>query len=207
MTALDGKTTGCLISRGDAPELFSQPLQIEVSLESGRKLLFTPGGPIREWRFLLDGRQIAISFNSANNQVSDALYDTQTGNLIDKVEQEPRDPTQLPQWAKDQAELDDESVPESDDLNAERTKWIARVMRQIQAIHPGMKRKDLDEFFTTEGGLSWRTQEVYVSIECPYIKVTVHFNPTDEIPKDGRYDPEDVIKSVSEPYLQWAIMD
>jgi hypothetical protein len=182
-------------------------LQIEVGLKSGRKILITPGGPIREWHFYEDGRQISISFVDAQNQVSDALYDTATGNLIDKVDQEPHDLTKLPQWAKDQAELDDESVPEGADLSKERTKWVAKIMRQIETIRPGMKRKDLDAIFTTEGGIFTRTERQYVSKDCPYIKVNIRFKITDEARRGIWEDPEDVIESVSKPYLEWPIMD
>ena len=79
-------------------------------------------------------------------------------------------------------------------------------MRQIAAIHPGMHRKDLDEIFTTEGGLSSRTEQRYVSKECPLIKVDIHFKPT--AAQAGYHgDPDDIIESISQPYLQWSIMD
>lgn len=207
ITVADRRTTGCLISHGEGPDDFQMALQIEVGLKSGRKILITPGGPIREWHFNEDGRQIAISFVDAQNQASNALYDTATGNLIGKVDLEPHDLTKLPQWAKDQAELDDESVPEGADLNKERTKWVAKIMRQIETIRPGMKRKDLDELFTVDGGVSMRTEQRYVLRECDCIKIDVRFKTPPEARKGIWEDPEDVIESVSKPYLEWPIMD
>jgi hypothetical protein len=81
------------------------------------------------------------------------------------------------------------------------------VLRQIGKFKPGMRRKDLLKVFTTEGGLSTQTQRTYVYIECPYIKLTVHFkassNESAEIPDD----PDDIIESISQPYLQWGVYD
>jgi transposase InsO family protein len=44
-------------------------------------------------------------------------------------------------------------------------------------IKPGMTREDVLRVFTTEGGLSFRTQQTYVLKGCPYIHVDVEFSP------------------------------
>jgi hypothetical protein len=92
-------------------------------------------------------------------------------------------------------------------LTQERRLWIARVLRQIQKIQPGMQRKDLPDILTTEGGLSNRFQQTYVSVECPYIKVTVKFKPASDKTNALKEDPDDTIESASQPFLQWSIMD
>src|SRR6266566_3734307 len=61
-------------------------------------------------------------------------------------------------WMANKAQIQDESVPMSAVLTDERTKWIAKVLRQIGKIRPGMRRRDLLTVFTTEGGISTRTQ-------------------------------------------------
>ena len=70
-----------------------------------------------------------------------------------------------------------------------------------------MKRKDLLTVFTTEGGISTRTQRNYVYRDCPYIKVTVHF----KAPQDEYYaldeDAEDTIESLSQPFLAGMTAD
>jgi hypothetical protein len=81
------------------------------------------------------------------------------------------------------------------------------VLRQIGKFKPGMRRKDLLKVFTTEGGLSTRTQRTYIYIECPYIKVTVHFKPSSNESTEIRDDPDDIIESISQPYLQWGVSD
>jgi hypothetical protein len=106
-----------------------------------------------------------------------------------------------------QAEIQDESVPMSAALTQERTKWIAKVMRQIGKIKPGMRRRDLLRVFTTEGGPSNRFQRTYVHVECPYIKVNVRFKATSSERSVFTEDPNDLIESISQPYLAWSAMD
>jgi len=92
-------------------------------------------------------------------------------------------------------------------LTLERTKWIAKVMRQIGKIKPGMRRRDLLRVFTAEGGLSNRFQRTYVHIECPYIKVNVRFRAATSERNALTEDPNDIIESISQPYLAWGAID
>ena len=101
------------------------------------------------------------------------LYDSATARVIEKLV-ESRDEKTLPRWARSQAQIQDEAVPMSAALTRERTNWIAKVLRQIEKIKPGMRRKGLVGIFTTEGDLSNRFQRTYVHVDCPYIK-TVRF--------------------------------
>jgi hypothetical protein len=94
-----------------------------------------------------------------------------------------------------------------DDYARERTKWVAKVLRQITKIEPGMKRRDLLKVFTTEGGLSTRFQHTYVYSECPYIKVNVRFKSANNEGNGVDEEPDDIIESISQPYLAWSVMD
>ncbi len=182
-------------------------LQLEIYRKGGHKQIIQPGAPILEWHFWKDGDQVAVYSGPRTGPGTYALYDSATGRLIARLA-EPADETLLPQWAKSRAQLQDESVPMSAELTRERMKWIAKALRQIGRIKPGMRRKNLVTTFTTEGGTSFRTQQTYVYIECPYIKVDVHFKAV-----GGRDDgganghPNDVIESISQPYLAWSVMD
>lgn len=113
----------------------------------------------------------------------------------------------LPQWAKSQSQIQDEAVPMSAALTQDRTYWIAKVLRQIEKIEPGMRRKDLGGILTTEGGLSNRFQRTYVHVDCPYIKVNVRFKAASDDANALKEDPDDTIESVSQPFLQWSTMD
>src|SRR5579871_5534755 len=61
------------------------------------------------------------------------------------------------------------------DLSAEHVQWVADSLKQMESVKPGMTRADLLRTFTTEGGISTRTQRTYVSQRCPYFKVDVEF--------------------------------
>lgn len=78
-------------------------------------------------------------------------------------------------------------------------------LQDVAKIKPGMKRADLAAMFTRDGGLDSLTQTTYVMKICPYIKIKVSFtlsNPTGQ-----KESPSDVVKSVSDPYLQYPVMD
>jgi len=195
---VDNKTFVCMVWNHD-PQRFAQPHRLEVY--RNRKLIVTiqPGTAIREWHFWKNGEQLSIHAGKGNAGTF-LLYDTATGKLVDQVNTPVR-PSELPQWAKDRSELDDESVPEGAAYSQLRTLWIAKVIKQIHSIHPGMTRRDLQSIFTTEGGLFARTQRTYVYKDCPYIKVDVVFSGT------GATWAEDRIVSISRPYLEFSIMD
>ena len=100
-----------------------------------------------------------------------------------------------------------------DSAEAAHIQWVARVLEKMESIKPGMTRADLLDVFTTEGGLSTRTQQTYVSQDCPYFKVDVTFLTRGTTGKDvqGREtmpgDGRDQIVSMSQPYLQFSVMD
>jgi hypothetical protein len=77
-------------------------------------------------------------------------------------------------------------------------------------IQPGVTRNELMKVFTTEGGLSTAMQRTFVSRDCPYFKVNVGFRRAVENDKQTdwlRELADDVITTISEPYLQFSIMD
>jgi hypothetical protein len=190
----DGHIFACQVWDGD-PLQFTHPGRLELYRD--RKLIATiePGGTILEWWFSGDGAHISVR---AGDTVR--LYDAATGQQIAQAPPV-NQPSDLPAWAKDRAELDDESVPEGPAFAQQRTLWIAKVMRQIEAIHPGMTRRDLASILMTEGGISTRQQQTFVYKGCPYIKVDVVFAPT------AAMEADDPIVSISRPYLHWSVMD
>ena len=93
------------------------------------------------------------------------------------------------------------------------TEWIANNLKEVQKIKVGMTRADLLKVFTTEGGLSTGLTRTYVYRQCPYIKVDVEFEPVGRPARnaDGRVtlveSGEDVIRTISKPYLAWMVID
>jgi hypothetical protein len=204
--APDRQTVGCRVMSDPKPDDAMTSLQLEIYRKGGHKVIIAPGAPIGEWRFWNDGEQIAVSFRAADAPATYALYDSATGRVIEKLSQ-PSDESLLPQWAKSEGQVQAESVPMSAELTQQRMQWIGKVLRDIDKIRPGMKRKDLLTVFTTEGGLSTRTQRTYVYKDCLYIKVTVHF----KAPEGERYaldeHPDDTIESLSQPFLAGMTVD
>jgi hypothetical protein len=200
----DSQTVGCMVRlKSEEPP---QSLQLEIYLKGGNRHTIEPGAPIRDWHFWKAGQQVTVYSGSRDGSGTYALYDTASTRLVEKLA-EPSDESMLPQWAKGQAQIQDDSVPMSAALTQERTKWIAKVLRQIGKVKPGMRRRDLLKVFTTEGGLSNRFQRTYVHVECPYIKVNVRFKATSSERNVLTEDPNDIIESISQPYLAWGVMD
>lgn len=195
---VDGKSIACMVWDGDA-EKFSHPRQLEIYRNQRLIVTIEPGAPIREWHFWKEGEQLSVHTGMGTGGTYQ-LYDTATGKLVDQVNA-PSNPSELPQWAKDRSELEDESVPEGPPYAQQRKLWIAKVLKQIESIHPGMTRKDLWLTFTTEGGLSTRQQQTFIYKDCPYIKVDVVFSGT------GATEAEDRIVSISRPYLAFSVTD
>ena len=181
-------------------------LQLEIYLKRGDKRTIEPGAPILDWHFWEDGRKVAVHSGQRVRQGTYALYESTTARVIEKLA-EPAEEISLPQWAKSQSQSQDEAVPMSAALTQERTYWIAKVLRQIEKIEPGMRRKDLGGILTTEGGLSNRFQRPSVHVDCPYIKVNVRFKAASDETNALKEDPDDTIESVSQPFLQWSTMD
>lgn len=100
------------------------------------------------------------------------------------------------------------STTRSEAIVSDNTKWIAAALREMQTIKKGNTRADLLKVFREEGGLSNRTQRRYTYRDCPYIKADVTFEPVGEPDaKVGQESSKDIIGSISQPFLEWSIMD
>jgi len=143
--ASDRQTVACAVMRPDLSWT-----QLEIYLEGGAKETIEPGGLIRDWHFWKDGLQVAVYSGPATGAGTYMLYEAASARTVETLA-EPPDGSLLPQWAKSQAQIADESVPMTAALTQERTMWISRVLRQIDKIKPGMRRNDLLKVFTIEG--------------------------------------------------------
>jgi hypothetical protein len=200
------KTVACQVWDGDE-QRFQKPLRIELSTPGAPVRPIEPGAIIDEWHFWNDAKQIAIHSGGPGGPENYQLYDVATGRVIESVTP-PANLAQLPQWAKNQSQLEDESIPANPLFDQQQTAWIAKILRQLQTIHPGMTRKELMTIVTTEGGLSTRFQQTYVSRSCPYIKVDITFKATNTDNDPGHdQNPEDKVETVSRPYLDWFVAD
>jgi hypothetical protein len=201
----DNQTVGCSVPRGTKLPESMQSLRLEIYLRNGKKEIIETETPM-DWHFWHDGQQVAVHSLSLDGKQLYALYDAASARLIEELVG-PSDESLLPEWAKSRAQTEDESVPMGDDYSKERTKWVAKVLRQIATIRPGMTRRDLLRVFTTEGGLATRLEQTYVYSECPYIKVNVRFKAANNERDSLQEEPDDIIESISQPYLAWSVAD
>jgi hypothetical protein len=84
--------------------------------------------------------------------------------------------------------------------------WLAKAMREIATVKPGMTREELLKVCEEEGGLSTRTQRTYVYRGSLYIKVDVTFEGVGDAGELGTSLKDKVVK-ISKPYLNWSIAD
>jgi len=95
--------------------------------------------------------------------------------------------------------------------SAAHTEWVETALKRMQTVRPGMTRGDLLKVFNDEGGISTREQRTYAYQDCPYFKVDVKFKAVKASPAPkgpGPHEsPADVIISISQPYLNWSVMD
>ena len=93
-----------------------------------------------------------------------------------------------------------------------RNAWVVESLKQMLTIHSGMSRDQLMRVFTTEGGLSTALSRTFVSRDCPFFKVDVKFrraldHESNSNSKSLQELNSDVIASISQPYLQFSVMD
>lgn len=96
----------------------------------------------------------------------------------------------------------------------DHVRWVAATIQKMQTIQPGMSRAQLEQVFTTEGGLSTALQRTFISRDCRYFKVDVTFRHAasgiqNDHPRDTLLNEQldDVVVTISRPYLQFSITD
>jgi hypothetical protein len=85
-------------------------------------------------------------------------------------------------------------------------KWVEAGLKEMETIKIGMTRADLLKVFVEEGGISTRKSRTYAYRKCPYFKVTFEFKPIGGqtgFPEN----PKDEIIKISQPFLQWIVID
>jgi hypothetical protein len=193
------ETVGCLVW-DRKPFGDSEARQIEIYWKGELKATIEPGDPIREWHFWENGRRMEVAYGMPGTAARYALYDLATGKQVDAAAAG----AALPQWAKSRSQLEDESVPEGAADRQARMLWVAKLLRGLDGVKAGMRRRELSGLLAEQGGLSTRTERTYVSAECPYIKVDLRFRAVGDGVAES---PEDVVTGVSKAYLGWRVMD
>ncbi len=193
---------------GVRSDLFNE-LSKTGALVSGRRFaVCIHGKPIYEGNFTTSAS--SFSFNTPVIVVNPASYKDglKTNELVIQLGypnseffrgDDPRGDKRI----EDGLRADGKFMPPCEDHAA----WVAKVLRDIQTVKPGMLREDLLKICTEEGGLSTCSQRRYVHRACPLIKVDVKFDCGDTEAKSPQEHPKDKITQISTPFLEWPIMD
>jgi hypothetical protein len=83
--APDRQTLGCLVMQPPALDGTWKSLDLEIYLKGGRRVVIDPGTPMGDWHFWKDGEQVAICSYRPDRPILHILYDSATGQEIEKV--------------------------------------------------------------------------------------------------------------------------
>ena len=84
---------------------------------------------------------------------------------------------------------------------------VTSALQAVDHIKKGMSRAEVEKEFRTEGGLFTREETFYVYRKCPLIKIKVTFERDPSYKDFATGSPKDRVLSVSQPYLQYPVMD
>ena len=86
---------------------------------------------------------------------------------------------------------------------------VQDALKAVGGVHQGMKRRDLEKDFRLDGGVQFNNQayQIYVYRPCPYIKIEVGFERKDEQGNWAMGGPNDVVKYVAHPFIDYPVMD
>lgn len=86
---------------------------------------------------------------------------------------------------------------------------VQQALQAVNGIQRGMKRRDLEKEFRLDGGPIFNSvaYQIYVYRPCPYIKVEVGFERVDDKGNWAMGGPNDVVKYVAHPFIDYPVMD
>jgi hypothetical protein len=90
-------------------------------------------------------------------------------------------------------------------VDKELTSRISGIIQECAKLKAGTTRTELMKHFTIEGGIYSATAQTLAYRTCPYIKVDVVFVLADS--KEKKESPQDVLITISKPYLEFSISD
>jgi hypothetical protein len=85
--------------------------------------------------------------------------------------------------------------------------WLSERITEAKSVKAGMSRADLLKVFDRESGFQVIPAEAYVLKSCFLIKVNVKFDLPALSSSQSIPDKDLKIKSISEPYLGYVVLD
>jgi len=94
-------------------------------------------------------------------------------------------------------------------LNGKGPDWVANCLKDFAAIKPGMTRRQVEDEFPKDGGVSSLITGRFVHPTCRYFKINVEFNCKRDAADQNRpiQSGDDPVVHVSKPYLEWPAID
>lgn len=90
--------------------------------------------------------------------------------------------------------------------NPECCSIVVAALEAVSRIHAGMSRAEVEKAFVVDGGLIIRDKTRYSFRNCHSIKVEITFDRNRLVP-GVLGSPNDTVKSIDQPYLQYPIAD
>lgn len=89
----------------------------------------------------------------------------------------------------------------------DHVQWLYDRIKEAKSITAGMSRADLLKVFDRESGPQVSPARTYVLKSCFLIKVDVEFDISASRPRESIPDKDLKIKTISEPYLGYVVLD
>jgi hypothetical protein len=83
---------------------------------------------------------------------------------------------------------------------------VQQALADSRSIAPGVTRKEVEKYFTNDGGMQFPPHTRYTYRQCNYIKLEVDFDPAPSPGKDFT-SPDDKVKNVSKLYIDYPAKD
>lgn len=83
---------------------------------------------------------------------------------------------------------------------------VQQALADSKRITPGVTRKEVERYFTHDGGLEFPNHAWYTYRQCNYIKLEVEFDPAPSRGSDFS-SPDDAVKNVSKLFIDYPAKD
>ena len=89
----------------------------------------------------------------------------------------------------------------------DHSRWVEGCLKDFESLKPGMTRKEVDEKLEQDGGIQFVGKMRYQHPDCPYFKVDIEFACSRDAEGRIMSKPTDKVTAISNPYLEWPVMD
>ena len=98
---------------------------------------------------------------------------------------------------------------EQEKIKLERRAWVQQCLTDFKSVKTGMTRVEVETKLRIDGGLQGVSPVRYIHPDCDYFKIDVEFEFKRDEKNQNRaiLSPEDKVKTVSRPYIDFPVFD